>query len=636
MMFESSPSSLPDRLQHSSSSSSQVRRWENRDRYQRHQEQFARIMSASANADSFVMASPSYKRPRVNSDFDDCDDPLSRRAIQVYNEATRFVTKPFIARLSMAAELDNHHREFQFDDDVVDEFGIQVYGSEYDRGADEAGGSLDLLHSDNSSLCCTYKCRNLVKAEFLELLEQREKQVVELETALKSLQASLAAAEAGKALAVRQNKSLELSMAAASSRESSLHSQRIHESDRADELLRTQLKRCYELQAKLQGEMEQKAEAEAAARVAEAQVKKIKDERDREQHNAAREIVQLKMELDRLRRDSNDTLSRIKAENATTIGQAYTAAEEVEVLESQLEEQQRLFAKSLEEKCELEYKLANAMSQLAERATGPAEADTIIRHLRHELSQCTADVEEARKLKQIHVNAALLKEQLMSEKARADRAEASLAEIADIQVRLKELELELQAWRDMVGQIPGVEGRDDVLRKLRELQREVMSAMAKTGEVTAQVKELQTALEKTEGERQKAVVHGVALQEETTEAMLKIKRLESKVALLTKERDCLTAILESYDEEEDVIASHQKQGNAVALLATPEKAKDVRMKELERTLAAAQQHATDLEAVITRISDVANEHRRKWYEKDTFFGLQLWKVICTYEMWKQP
>jgi len=511
----------------------------------------------------------------------------------------------------MAAELDNHHREFQFDDDVVDEFGIQVYGSEYDRGADEAGGSLDLLHSDNSSLCCTYKCRNLVKAEFLELLEQREKQVVELETALKSLQASLAAAEAGKALAVRQNKSLELSMAAASSRESSLHSQRIHESDRADELLRTQLKRCYELQAKLQGEMEQKAEAEAAARVAEAQVKKIKDERDREQHNAAREIVQLKMELDRLRRDSNDTLSRIKAENATTIGQAYTAAEEVEVLESQLEEQQRLFAKSLEEKCELEYKLANAMSQLAERATGPAEADTIIRHLRHELSQCTADVEEARKLKQIHVNAALLKEQLMSEKARADRAEASLAEIADIQVRLKELELELQAWRDMVGQIPGVEGRDDVLRKLRELQREVMSAMAKTGEVTAQVKELQTALEKTEGERQKAVVHGVALQEETTEAMLKIKRLESKVALLTKERDCLTAILESYDEEEDVIASHQKQGNAVALLATPEKAKDVRMKELERTLAAAQQHATDLEAVITRISDVANEHRRK-------------------------
>ncbi len=173
MMFESSPSSLPDRLQHSSSSSSssssQVRRWENRDRYQRHQEQFARIMSASANADSFVMASPSYKRPRVNSDFDDCDDPLSRRAIQVYNEATRFVTKPFIARLSMAAEFDNHHREFQFDDDVVDEFGIQVYGSEYDRGADEAGGSLDLLHSDNSSLCCTYKCRNLVRKYFFSV-----------------------------------------------------------------------------------------------------------------------------------------------------------------------------------------------------------------------------------------------------------------------------------------------------------------------------------------------------------------------------------------------------------------------------------------------------------------------------------
>jgi hypothetical protein len=48
---------------------------------------------------------------------------------------------------------------------------------------------------------------------------------------------------------------------------------------------------------------------------------------------------------------------------------------------------------SLEEKCELEHKLANAMSQLAERATGPAEADTIIRHLRHELSQCVSFVD---------------------------------------------------------------------------------------------------------------------------------------------------------------------------------------------------------------------------------------------------
>jgi chromosome segregation ATPase len=35
------------------------------------------------------------------------------------------------------------------------------------------------------------------------------------------------------------------------------------------------------------------------------------------------------------------------------------------------------------------------------------------------------------------------------------------------------------------------------------------------------------------------------------------------------------------------------------------------LQELERTLAAAQQHAIDLEAAITRISEVANEHRRK-------------------------
>jgi hypothetical protein len=50
-----------------------------------------------------------------------------------------------------------------------------------------------------------------------------------------------------------------------------------------------------------------------------------------------------------------------------------------------------------------------------------------------------------------------------------------------------------------------------------------------------------------------------------------------QVLILTKERDGLKAILESYDEEENVIASHQKPVTGIANLATPEKAKDLRI-----------------------------------------------------------
>lgn len=83
----------------------------------------------------------------------------------------------------------------------------------------------------------------------------------------------------------------------------------------------------------------------------------------------------------------------------------------------------------------------------------------------------SADVAEARKLKQAHVNAALLKEKLIGEKSRADRAEASLADLADVQLRVKEMESELQCWSEVIEKIPGAQSRDDVLPKFAALQR---------------------------------------------------------------------------------------------------------------------------------------------------------------------
>jgi hypothetical protein len=47
--------------------------------------------------------------------------------------------------------------------------------------------------------------------------------------------------------------------------------------------------------------------------------------------------------------------------------------------------------------------------------------------------------------------------------------------------------------------------------------------------------------------------------------------------MLSTENDGLKRILESYDNEEAVIASHRKPGDKIASLATPEKSKDSRI-----------------------------------------------------------
>lgn len=50
-----------------------------------------------------------------------------------------------------------------------------------------------------------------------------------------------------------------------------------------------------------------------------------------------------------------------------------------------------------------------------------------------------------------------------------------------------------------------------------------------------------------------------------------------QIAMLSSERDGLKRILESYDSEEAVIASHRKPGDKIANLSTPEKSKDNRI-----------------------------------------------------------
>ena len=74
------------------------------------------------------------------------------------------------------------------------------------------------------------------------------------------------------------------------------------------------------LQAKLQEEMRLKAEAEATAREAEARVMDIEDEKQKMQEASAKEIMQLNRELGRLRRDSDYTLRRMRAEVSLPVG----------------------------------------------------------------------------------------------------------------------------------------------------------------------------------------------------------------------------------------------------------------------------------------------------------------------------
>lgn len=82
---------------------------------------------------------------------------------------------------------------------------------------------------------------------------------------------------------------------------------------------------------------------------------------------------------------------------------------------------------------------------------------------------------EARKLKSSHEHIELLKEKLLEEKSRRERADSELSKLQEIQLSMKKLEDELSSWKSLLKDIPDVSCSEDIPVKFAALQRFVFS-----------------------------------------------------------------------------------------------------------------------------------------------------------------
>lgn len=80
-------------------------------------------------------------------------------------------------------------------------------------------------------------------------------------------------------------------------------------------------------------------------------------------------------------------------------------------------------------------------------------------------------MQEARKLKSSHENVELLKEKLLEEKNRREKAESNLLKLSDIQLSAKKLEDELSSWKSMMKDIPGLTCANEIPIKFASLQK---------------------------------------------------------------------------------------------------------------------------------------------------------------------
>lgn len=82
---------------------------------------------------------------------------------------------------------------------------------------------------------------------------------------------------------------------------------------------------------------------------------------------------------------------------------------------------------------------------------------------------------EARKIRSSHESIELLKEKLMEEKGRRERAESELSKLLELELNMKKQEDEMSSWKLVIKDIPGVSSYDDIPVKFAALQKYVYS-----------------------------------------------------------------------------------------------------------------------------------------------------------------
>ena len=82
-----------------------------------------------------------------------------------------------------------------------------------------------------------------------------------------------------------------------------------------------------------------------------------------------------------------------------------------------------------------------------------------------------SEVREARKWKSSHEDIELLREKLLEEKGRRERAELEISKLSEAHVNAKKLEDELSSWESMMKEIPGVTSAAEIPLKFEALRK---------------------------------------------------------------------------------------------------------------------------------------------------------------------
>ncbi|PUZ53700.1 hypothetical protein GQ55_5G071600 [Panicum hallii var. hallii] len=386
-------------------------------------------------------------------------------------------------------------------------------------------------------MVCTYHCRQMVKSEFMVALDTAEKQVQEYQTKIGGLEEQLSKSEDERMQFLDKLNYVEQELAATKGRESALQKRLLKELADYQERYHNQVKKINELEVQLNKETDSRISAESSASSAKELIKDLEGNLQRSSESSEREKKTLKKELSYMKEDLTLSASKLNAELEKTRLKAENYESEAKLLNEQLVDLKKQLDECLREKNEMELKLLNSSALPDQRA--PTDDQKLIKLLQEELRNYEKEVHEARRLKSSHTNVELLKEKLLEEQGRRERAEQELSKLQEIEAKAYKLELELASCTELLSNIPDVSSYADIPQKFADLQKQALTNLNKVGEVTSRLKELEVALEFSDLSKQHAEGEATLAKERAESAVKEVKRLELMLAAISEERDKL-------------------------------------------------------------------------------------------------
>ncbi|KAL7404732.1 hypothetical protein ABVT39_018634 [Epinephelus coioides] len=364
-----------------------------------------------------------------------------------------------------------------------------------------------------------------------------------------------------------------------------------HEVDRNQDLL-GRIKKLEERETEAAKNLSEQVEANRALRKNLEGLNRKLEERDTRLHTANQTISSLKDEIRELKQknlNQDSTISSQTLENQELQEQLDLQRrkyQEISQLCQSLQDAQSSCSEHIIKIKELERRLAFQEQDIAIVKTVKSEVAKVP-DLEKELKRLRDDNAFLRESRE---NCSLLKEEVEGLRKKLERMEKTKEELVNMELEKERVAEKLQAWENL-GQSTGLNIRkpEDLSREVIQIQQREIALKEQNYTLNSRVRSVERSQSelRTELTQQRSKTLEEQKKRETQDAL--VRRLQKRVLLLTKERDGMRAILESYDSE---LAPTEY---------SPQLSK--RLREAEDVLQKTQNHNAEMEGQLTKAQE---------------------------------